>query len=207
MAVPILNRVNIYIPGLERGSILLALALRTEAERQATRLEGQVKIRQRMATGEERRKTTSRITQKETYLKLRVYNPSIQAAVDETGAVPHFPPYKRGSKLFKWVERKGLGGHVLTIAQARGLGQHLGKGAAKEYRDEQARITERVSFLIARAQSRRGLPRPGDPLRKPFEATTISERRNIYEGFKAAIYRGVNSINKATTNTTFARRV
>jgi hypothetical protein len=114
---------------------------------------------------------------------LSVYNTVVQALVDETGARPHFPPYRKGSKLFAWVSRKGLGGRKLLTSQARAIGQLLGKGAVKQINLDVDKQTERVSFLIARAISRRGLPRPGDPLRAPFKDVEAMRRSYIRGSF------------------------
>jgi hypothetical protein len=100
-----------------------------------------------------------------------VFSTKIQAFIDEKGARPHFPPWKRGTKLYKWAERRGMFQPRLLASQARALGQLLGKGGVKGLEQSRVRQNESTVFLIARKQSLRGLPRPGDPLRMPFEKT------------------------------------
>lgn len=213
MAVRIVQKINVRIPGLKKGVEYLADELRRAGNRIGPYLQAKVRIKQRLDTGQERRRTVYRVGGRGTNVTISVYNTVVQALVDETGAKwgGSMPPYRAGSKLFAWVLRKGIarsfsGSERKYIAtfyrtQARraGAGQEearqAGRAGLKDALNEQDRQAERVSFLIARSISRRGLPRPGDPLRKPFETTRKEERGAVIAMTNAAVVRAVNRMN------------
>lgn len=136
---------------------------------------------------------------------LSIFSTLIQALVDETGAKAHFPPYKKGTKLFKWVQAKGLGQDIskgerqyLRGRVGRSVGQRLGKGALAEHNLLVDKQVEKVAFLIARRQAGKspkgvmgGLPRPGDPLRKPFEVSAKQLEGLFRLSIDTAVARGI----------------
>lgn len=190
-------KVRVEAEGLLRAPEIYGFYIRRHLEKLGLELQADVRGEQREDTGAERRATTYRIKESSRgglSFVLRVSNPTIQAAVDETGAKPHFPPYKKGSKLFKWVQRKGLGSPLL-IGQRRALGQLLGAKAAKAEGEASDKRQERVSFLIARAQSRRGLPRPGDWLVAPFKTVEAHKRDYIQASFQIPFLLATKRIN------------
>lgn len=179
-------KVRVNTPGIDQAPEIYSFYIERHLEKLGEELVGDVRREQRKDTGQERERTRYAITRRVRgglTFRLSVYNTVVQALVDETGARPHFPPYRKGSKLFAWVSRKGLGGRKLLTSQARAIGQLLGKGAVKQINLDVDKQTERVSFLIARAISRRGLPRPGDPLRAPFKDVEAMRRSYIRGSF------------------------
>lgn len=213
MAVRIVNKINVRIDGLRRANIFLAEELGKAGEKIGRHLQGKVRGKQRIDTGQERRRTLYKVNARGTNLTVSVYNTAVQALVDETGAKwrGRMPPYQRGSKLFAWVVRKGIArsfsgserryiaSFYRTEARKAGAGKaeakQAGRSGLKDALGEQDRQAESVSFLIARAISRRGLPRPGDPLRKPFETTRKEERPAVFAFVDAAVIRSVNRVN------------
>ena len=216
MPVNIRHKVNVTIPGLKKANSYLSQELNRAAFKVGDRLQELVRKKQRIDTGEERRRTLYRVTSRKGGLNvlLSVYNTSIQGNVDETGAKPHFPPYKQGSKLFAWVSRKGLANTrsrdtinaraKATRARVRESGgdneARKAAGAFRRGRDAQinARRIESVAFLVARAISRRGLPRPGDALRQPFEKTRAESENMIRTIFQFATLKAVKKVNDET---------
>lgn len=217
MPVIVRQKVNVKIPGLKKLNPYLGEELKRAAYHVGDRLQELVRGKQRIDTGQERRRTVYKVTSRKGGLNvlLSVYNTSIQGAVDETGAKPHFPPYRRGSKLFAWVIRKGLavrernrlgGGQSRAIsarvrADARRAGatreeaKEAGRQAVRETVERFYKQAESVSFMIARSISRRGLPRPGDPLRKPFETTRKQADNMIRTIFNFATLKAVKRVN------------
>lgn len=228
MPVNIRHKVNVEIPGLKKLNVYLAGELRGAAFKVGYKLQEDVRAIQRKDTGQERARTVFRVTSRSGGLNvlLRVYNDTIQGNVDETGAKPHFPPYKAGSKLYQWVLRKGLaegsktrlGGQQRRAISARVRADARAGGASRAeatlagrqaVKDTAARLdkqVESVSFLIARAISRRGLPRPGDPLRKPFETVRRKSDNMIRTIFNFATLKAVKRANDAGTKA-FAKGV
>jgi hypothetical protein len=186
------------IPGLSAAQAILTNEMQAvgqkigkEGVRRITRI-------QRIASGEERRRTKFRVVTRKGQLNVELYNTVIQAAVDETGAKPHFPPYKAGSPLFRWVSRKGLASRPsrqTRQAASRGLRGVEARVAANQDAANRVKQIERISFLIARAISRRGLPRPGDKLRKPFETVRRGFDAYATGEIAKATTRAVNRIN------------
>lgn len=217
MPVSIRHKVNVEIPGLKKANPYLAEELKRAAYHLGDHLQASIRSIQRKDTGAERRATVYRVTTRKGGINvlLRVYNDTIQGAVDETGAKPHFPPYKQGSKLFGWVLRKGLaetsktrlgGGQRRAIAarvaaDARRQGAtkqeatQAGRDAVKATANRLDKQAESISFLIARSISRRGLPRPGDPLRKPFETVRKKSTATIKTIFNFATLKAVKRVN------------
>jgi hypothetical protein len=197
-------------PGLDKANAILSQEYLKAAEKIGIEGVRQIRLLQRIDTGKERARTSYRIKNLITQVNIEFYNTIIQAAVDETGTVPHFPPYKAGSDLFRWVLRKGFKptpkqsrGTATRIGRAQAKAAGLDKGsvkvagrvAANRAADRAVKEIESISFLIARAISRRGLPRPGDPIRKPF-GTFLRKAPNFsYLTFNAATGKGVSRIN------------
>lgn len=214
MAVRIVHKVNVNTRGLKRGSIYIEEELRRAGVTIGSHLTGKVRAKQRIDTGQERKRTLWKSKARGSSLVVSVYNTVVQALVDETGARWRgtMPPSHKGSKLYAWVLRKGLatglmGGQRRAIAARvradtrRAGGSPLealtaGRAAAKETSDSQDKQALRVTFLIARAIARRGLPRPGDPLRKPFEVTRKEERPKIVSIINAAFAKSVRRMNQ-----------
>lgn len=216
MALPvhIVHKVNVKTPGLGKGIKILREELLKAGRRIGPYVQGKVRAKQRIDTGQERRRTVYKVTQTSRVpLLVSINNTVVQALVDETGAKwgGKMPPYQIGSKLFSWVQRKGLarsfsGRERKYIASfgrkaARDAGASReeakaeGRAYLKEAVDTAEKQAERVSFLVARSIARRGLPRPGDPLRKPFEVTRKEERPRIVGMIDAAVARAANRIN------------
>lgn len=198
-------KVKVETPGLLRGAEIYAEEYVRTFQHVLRTLQNDVRELQREDTGDERERTKTRIITRGRggfIIVGNVFNTSIQAAVDETGAKPHFPPWRKGSKLFRWVQRKGMGQDItkgearyLSTREARSVGQFLGAGAVKEHNLDVDKQVERVSFKIALKQSRRGLPRPGDVLRQPFNKVTVARTAWIQEQFKQATDRATGFIN------------
>lgn len=199
MPVKIKTIIKPDIPGLKSAEGILAqeyakagLTIGEEGIKRVRKL-------QRIDTGQERRRTAYRIASRKTQINVELYNTSIQAAVDETGAKAHFPPYKAGSNLFRWVSRKGLAPKPTRQTRqeaSRGLRGVEARVTANKDAARRVKQIESISFLIARAISRRGLPRPGDPLRSPF--ATVSKTFGAYSRkvIDRATFQAVSRINK-----------
>lgn len=213
--VQIVHKVNVKADGLKKGNFFLLEELRKAGLRIGKHLQDRVREKQRIDTGQERRRTVYRVKQNTRVpLQVSVYNTVVQGLVDETGATwrGKMPPYRKGSKLFAWVMRKGLARsfdsrerkYIATFhrTEARRAGADretavkAGRAGLKDALNEQDRLAESVTFLVARAISRRGLPRPGDPLRKPFETTRKAERPKIVAMVNAAVFASVKRMNE-----------
>ncbi len=213
--VQIIHKVNVKADGLKRGNFFLTEELGKAGNRIGKYLQDRVREKQRIDTGQERKRTLYRVKQsRQLPLQVSVYNTVVQGLVDETGATwrGKMPPYRKGSKLFAWVMRKGIARsfdpnerrYIATYhrTEARRAGadketaRQAGRAALKDALNEQDRLAESVTFLVARAISRRGLPRPGDPLRKPFETTRKAERPKIVAMVNAAIFASVKRMNE-----------
>lgn len=219
--------IRVSAPGLKEAPEIYGFYIERHLHKLGDDLRADVREEQRKDTGQERERTRIKVTSRRGGMlrSLSIYNTSIQAAVDETGARPHFPPYKQGTKLYGWVQRHNIGGGVLLGSQRRGIAAQGRASTRAELRGRfnedlrklfiraggqaavaatQARLdkqTERVSFLIARAQSRRGLPRPGDALRAPFKDVEARRRQYIRGSFAlpfALATKRVNSLDRRT---------
>lgn len=213
MAVRIVHKVNTRIDGLKKGNVYLAEELRKAGVKIGTHVQARVRDKQRIDTGQERKRTLWKATQRGSNLRVSIFNTVVQALVDETGAKWEgtMPPSHKGSKLYAWVLRKGIasrlgGGQRRAIAARvradtrRAGGSAIeallaGRAAARETTDSQDKQALRVTFLIARAIARRGLPRPGDRLRKPFEVTRKEERPRIIGIVNNAVFQSVKRMN------------
>lgn len=171
--VKIRHKINVDTPGLNNANHYLEEELKRAGDKVGSRLQTLVRQKQRIDTGQERRRTQYKVISRrgELNVKVSVYNTVVQALVDETGAKPHFPPYKQGSKLYGWVLRKGLAS------------------------EDNPKKAQAVSFLVARAISRRGLPAPNDPLRKPFETTRKDADNMVRTIFNFATLKAVKRVN------------
>lgn len=214
MPVKVTRRVNVKIPGLKNANQYLAEELRRAAFHIGDRLQESIRAKQRIDTGQERRRTVYDVKVKgkgNLNVSLRVYNTVIQALVDEFGAKPHFPPYKKGSKLYGWVIRKGLAARLTPSARAavkravvkgakeagafKNEARIIGKFAADRAAARADKKIEGVAFAIAKSISRRGLPRKGDPLRKPFDTTRKQSINMINTIFNFAVLKAVKRVN------------
>lgn len=135
---------------------------------------------------------------------LVVYGTLVQTFVDEFGLQPQraFPPWRKGSPLYEWAERHGIGQDIergearfLTPSEARAAGQFLGAGTAKAHRERVERQIETAAFLIARAIYTRGLPRSGDPLREPFAQTFAEYLPRVQRGLEEAAFEAAGIVN------------
>lgn len=220
MPVPFRYTTRVNVPGIDGAEDFLSFYLRRHMDKLGPEIRDDIREEQRLDTGEERRKTRYRIYGRKTTLSLSIFNDTIQAAVDETGARPHFPPYRIGSKLFRWVQRHGMGATLLG-AQSRGISAQAraatrrelagrfnpqlvrlfsveaGRKAVKDTQDNLDKRTERISFLIARAQSKRGLPRPGDLLNAPFKDVEARQREYIRQSFIIPVLLATKAMNDA----------
>ncbi len=216
MAVRIVHKVNVKTDGLKRSNVFLRDELSKAGVQIGQHLQRSVRAKQRIDTGEERRRTLFRSRMSgATNLSVSVFNTVVQALVDETGArwVGSMPPSHPGSKLFGWVSRKGFVPRIgraarrniraFASADARRAGADRAGRAAAAREAVGAAMSRRereiagIAFLIARSIARRGLPRPGDVLRKPFETTRKEERRRVEAMVEGAIFRSVKRINGA----------
>jgi hypothetical protein len=135
---------------------------------------------------------------------LRVFGTLVQTAVDEFGLQPQraFPPWKKGSDLYDWTLRHGIGqdteageARKLSTREARAVGQLLGRGAVAAHNRGVERHVESVAFLIARAIYNRGLPRPGDFLHEPFAATFQEFLPAMRDGLTEAVFEAAGIVN------------
>lgn len=102
-------------------------------------------------------------------LSLRVFSTSVRAAVDEEGAnYKGIPPRGPGSALMQWVRE------VLKPKDVWWTSRN-----------------------VAMAIQRRGLPRLGDPLRRPFAATHEEQEQQIRLGLRRARSEAVRRFNSA----------
>lgn len=174
-------KVKADVPGIDQAPEVYAFYIRRHLDKLGDALREEIRSEQRQDTGQERSRTQYKVTTIRGGMSFRllVFNSVVQALVDETGARPHFPPYRKGSKLYAWVRRHGLADETQVSFTTGGHTQPVldRKGAPKVIKAEPDEI-ERVSFLVARAISRRGLPRPGDVLRAPFK-DVYSNRRDL----------------------------
>lgn len=154
--------------------------------------------------GEKERDNLRALTIGGDFPSLRVYGDLVQTFVDEFGLQPRraFPPWKKGTDLYDWTLRHGLGqdtergeARFLSSREARAIGQMLGRGAAAEHNRAVERHIESVAFLIARAIYNRGLPRPGDFLHEPFAATFEEFLPRVQAGLEEACFRAADIVN------------
>lgn len=213
MAVKIIHKVRVDTSGLKRGKQYIQEELSKAGVTIGSYVTGKVRAKQRVDTGQERKRTQWKSKAVGSNLRVSIFNTVVQALVDETGATwkGSQPPSHKGSKLYAWVLRKGIasrlgGGQRRAIAarvradtrRAGGTQEEAlfaGRAAAAETSASQDKQVLRVTFLIARAIGRRGLPRPGDPLRKPFEVTRKQERPKIEGIIQAAFAKSVRRMN------------
>jgi hypothetical protein len=122
-----------------------------------------------------------------------------QTNVDERGRNPGgFPAWKINSPLYEWAEGIGILPAEMLTSQRRALAQILGKEGLRSELDKQQRENESTVFLIARAINERGLPRPGDELRRPFATTMAETQEEILRGLRDLKYEAAREINAAT---------
>lgn len=196
--IPIRHKVNVRAPGLKRANEFLRVEVAKSLRTAGGLLQRKVREKQRVDTGQERRRTlVSGVKNLRRGIGISVYNTVIQGLVDETGATwsGGQPPSHPGSKLYKWVQRKGIANRMQPGARAA-VRQAAGGRAAANASKRLASNLRSVTFLIARAIGRRGLPRPGDPLRKPFEVTRREQARNVTLLINAGVQRAVQRANK-----------
>jgi hypothetical protein len=203
-------KIKVDVPGIDQAPEIYGYYIEKHLVALGHALQEEIRSEQRRYTGEEQANTKGVVERFGAgagfSFRLRLYNTKVQALVDETGARPHFPPWQVGTKLWKWVRDHGLGqdtsrgeSRLLSPRESRALGQLQGKGAAKAQRERVNKQITRVSFLIARAISRRGLPRPGDPIRAPFKDVMSNRKMLISESFTlpfALATARINSINR-----------
>lgn len=213
--VQIRHKVNIVTPGLKALPEILIAEYFTASRHTGEYLRGKVRAKQRIDTGQERRRTDFRIKQsKRGNFVVSVSNTVVQALVDETGATwrSKIPPWRAGSKLFRWAQRKGLvrslgGGQAKAIAsfvrkQARADGankQEARQAGRDAVKDTESRINAGAEWQVHKLAVRiaeRGLPRPGDPLRKPFETTRKQEAKVVRELYISATQRAIKKSNQ-----------
>lgn len=214
MAVPIRHRVIARIDGIKRGGGILRDELSKTGTQIGKHLQTRVRQKQRVDTGQERSRTLwqSRI-QGAAGLRVSVYNTVVQALVDETGArwTGSMPPSHPGSRLFNWVSRKGFSPRITNVGKrnirafARDDAPRAGADRAGQREAASQAVSAalsrrdkdvaRIAFLVARKIARRGLPRPGDPLRMPFARTTKEESNAVKAMVGMAVARSVTRIN------------
>lgn len=209
----ITHKVKVDTTGLKRGKQYIQEELAKAGVTIGSHLTGRVRAKMRVDTGAERRGTKWVSRAVGSSLRVVVSNNLVQAAVDETGAKwsGSMPPYQPGSRLYRWVIRKGiasrLGGGQRRAISARIRSESRRAGASREEAiaagrqavqeteaGREANIRS-VTFLIARSIARRGLPRSGDALRRPFEVTRNEERPFIIRTVNAAFAKSVRRIN------------
>lgn len=196
MTVPVVIRANVRTD-FDSALPVLAEAVRAELSGLGMTLQGEVRRRMRFDLGEEREDVEWNT--KSGGFSLSVSGDKIQTFIDENGrrAGAKMPPWKKGTKLYKWVLRKGLGQDIqkgqrqfIHGKAARGVGQLLGKGALAEHNKMVERQVESTSFLVARAIAKRGIP-----AMKPFERTFLTFRPFIIRRVETAINAAVAKIN------------
>lgn len=159
-----------------------------------------VRSKMREDTGAEKRNVRSRVTGSGFRKALVVYGDKAQTHVDEYGrrAGAKMPPWRRGSVLFKWVGRKGIGAGEIAAAREQGQRRSLRRrpGISQAGFDRAGarganKVQERISFLIARKIARRGIPAG-----KPFERTKQESAQLIRAAADGAISKGVERLNR-----------
>lgn len=208
-------RVRVDVPGLLAAERMLAAEFARAAQKVGEELQSRIRPKQSHDTGQNRRRTQIKVVSRTgARVSVSVYNTTIQANVDETGAKPHFPPFKIGSKLFRWVQRKGISSRITSSARAsaRRFGQTAARAAGANNDDARAagraasnraamsadKKTQSIAFLIARAQSRRGLPRPGVAIKQPFAIVARQSVNFVQRSFDFAAALAVVRINRGT---------
>lgn len=200
------HTVKVTVPGLERLPGIARDEIIRELFRMGTETQKRVRGVMRKDTGKEQESVKFQVSGHgagaEMSFTLSVFSTLIQALVDETGAKPHFPPWKKGTKLYGWTLRKGFGQDIskgqrqfIRGRVGRGVGQRLGRGALAEHNKLVEKQIERAAFGIALKQSKRGLPRPGDPLRKPFEVTGTALAGLYNTVIELAVAKGIRIAN------------
>lgn len=158
-----------------------------------------VRSKMREDTGAEKRNVRSKVSGSSFRKVLVVYGDKPQTFVDENGrrAGARIPPYKRGSALFKWVGRKGIGRGEINAAREQAQRRSLRRrpdisqaGFDRVGARGARKVQERIAFLIARKIARRGIP-----ARKPFERTSRDSQQLIQATIDGAINKAVQRLN------------
>lgn len=183
---------------LREGELVFAQEIRSGLRTLGETLASRVRAKMREDTGEEKKNVRASIKGASFRLTLIVSGDKPQTLVDEYGrkAGAKLPPYKRGSNLYKWAERKGMfagtGRAPLLASQARALGQIQGRGAAAGFNERNIKRNESTAFLIARKIARDGIP-----ARKPFERTAKESERLIQQKIDESIARGARRLQES----------
>lgn len=170
-----------------------------------------IRERMRRDTGDEQQSVNAVVTASNARISTSVRSSKVQAIIDEEGreADKAQPPSRRGSRLYAWVLRKGFLG-ATSIKTGKRTFRFTKRGYAL-LRDTATgklsikvpltpsqtayRRAERIAYGIALSIKRRGLPRPGDPLRAPFLRTFEAERAWMISRVFAARDRIVARLN------------
>jgi hypothetical protein len=149
-----------------------------------------VREKMREDTGAEKRNVKSKITGSGFRKRLTIYGDKPQTVVDEYGRRPgaKMPPWRKGSPLYKWAERKGLLNKPV-LARRSDIKAVLGK---KGIEDDNRRIkrNESISFLIARKIAKKGIK-----ANRPFARTEKEKLPFIVRRLNQAVSKGAKRLN------------
>lgn len=162
-------------------------------------LRERVRAKSRKDTGKGRLNVKKRVTGSGYRKRLEISGNLPQHQLDEFGRRPGagLPPWRRGSLLFKWVGRKGLGresiGAAREAAQRRSLRRRPDisqEGFDRAGQRAANKVQERISFLVARKINRRGIP-----ALKPFERTRAESQQLIASTMNEAFNKATRRLN------------
>lgn len=200
-----------FVGNLSQADQMMASELASVAPRISVRLINGVKSRMRKDTGAEQKSVHAVVAVKGRNLTISVRSERAAALVDEEGRRPGAkrPPSQFGSRLYYWVLRHNFVGATSlktgkrTFRFERRLNAAIpderpGAGAAKVQltpSESARRRAQKIARAIAEKIHLRGLPRSGDPLRRPFYETYRAERTWIIDTIYAARDRVVRLLN------------
>jgi hypothetical protein len=207
--------------GLEQSKRILSASLRGGLTGIGKLLVRAIQPRTRYFEGKERASIKSEVRGRGLALEVTVYSELVQTLVDELGLSPGiFPPFRRGTRLFRWVEKRGLHEkvernqqHSYRRRRASASVSHVSRSAPvrnEMRRARAARVSQRdaassrpksvirrnrriegVAFLIARKIFETGI-KPTMPLSKGLEAN----RNRVMRELENAVKRAVAQINR-----------
>lgn len=195
--------------GLKDAPKFLINNLRGTLEGLGKRLRSSAQSRMRKDTGRERDSLKIEVRGTGKSIGVTVYSTLVQAFVDAYGRpAGKFPPFRKGSRLYKWAERRYKGYRSLRVAKkadrvASSLTRkpkgakrikRIKKGGpvvAMSRKNARERSIEKMAFLAARHIFERGI-RPTHWNRKALEAN----KSRIIRDLKDALKRTVNQINR-----------
>lgn len=186
--IPLELTVEVNYRGIEQAHRILSAGLRAALETLGPLLQTSIRGRTRFFKGQERRSVKWRVRGRNLDLTLTVYSELVQAIVDELGLAPGtFPPYRSGSRLYRWAADKSLDRthekreqHGYRKRKAPQAISHLRSRAKnrKALRPAGARRRRGIAPIVAGKQPRR---RAGRSRERRIEQASFLIARAIYE--------------------------